>query len=216
MTRAAAVREVTKPFRAGEHTLVMGDEVIDPDDRDLLLLEHESRLAAAGSGSKTAPGGARRVGHVCSPVYAVRFLHPSSRTACAARSASLSGRSWLLFCVTVLLSELVSRYLWGTEVIPLLLLGMTVAIAYQQEMALILAASVNLLITIAIGLDMQQSLVLLATVAGAIVVLKQVRTRGKLFSVGFVAGWSRCSSPLASALCTAYPTIAPVDQRTAP
>ena len=89
--------------------------------------------------------------------------------------------------MTVLLAELVSQYLWGTEVIPILLLGMTIAIAYQQEMALLLAASVTLVIAISIGLEMQQALVLMATVAGAILVLKQVRTRGKLISVGAVA-----------------------------
>ena len=94
------------------------------------------------------------------------------------------------------------EYLWGAEVIPLLLLGMTIAVAYQQEMALILAASVALVISFSIGLEMYQSIVLLATVAGAILVLKQVRTRGKLLSVGGMPPWSHFLPRSAWALCT--------------
>jgi len=87
----------------------------------------------------------------------------------------------------VVLARIVSEYVWGADVIPLLLLGMTLAIAYQQEMALLLSACVTLVIAISLGHDIQQALVLMATVAGAILVLRQVRTRGKLLSVGFVA-----------------------------
>jgi hypothetical protein len=43
------------------------------------------------------------------------------------------------------------------------------------------------MIVVAVGHEMSQALVLMATVSGAILVLKQVRTRGKLLSVGFVA-----------------------------
>jgi cyclic-di-AMP phosphodiesterase PgpH len=180
-----AVPEVTKPYRAGEHTLVKGDKEIDPDDLKLLKLEHEARLAQRGFGVKLRRALAMLGMYVA--LYTLCGFYIQAREPRALhdlfRFVSLIGAC----CVTVLLAQLVSQYLWGTEIIAILLLGMTIAIAYQQEMALLLAASVSLLIAISIGLEMQQALVLLATVAGAILVLKQVRTRGKLLSVGAVA-----------------------------
>jgi len=182
----AAVVEVTKPFRAGENTLAKGGVAIDTDTRNLLKLEHEQYLAQRGVGAKLRRAMAILGMYVA--LYTLCGFYIQAREPRALQDLFRFVSLVALFCVTVLLSDLVSHYLWGTEVIPLLLLGMTVAVAYQQEMALILAASVNLVITVAVGLDMQQSLVLLATVAGAILVLKEVRTRGKLLSVGIVAG----------------------------
>lgn len=183
---ADAVAVVTKPFRTGENTLAKGGEPINVETLKLLQLEQDRRLAERGLGVKLRRALAVLGMYVA--LYTLCGFYIQAREPKALqdlfRFVSLLG----LFCVTVLLADLVSSYLPGTEVIPLLLLAMTVAIAYQQEMALILAASANLVITVSIGLDFQQSLVLLATVAGAILVLKQVRTRGKLLSVGIVAG----------------------------
>ena len=41
---------------------------------------------------------------------------------------------------------------WRAEVIPLMLFGMTMAIAYDQEFALLLSAAVTLIGAVAIGL----------------------------------------------------------------
>lgn len=183
---AAEVAVVTKPFRAGENTLAKMGEPIDPDTLKLLQLEYQSRLDQRGFGVKLRR--AMAVFGMYLALYTLcgfyiqarepRALHDLFRFVCLLGS----------FGVTVILADLVGQYLWGTEVIPLLLLGMTIAIAYQQEMALLMAACTALVVSVSTGLEMQQSLVLLATVAGAILVLKQVRTRSKLPSVGIVAG----------------------------
>ncbi len=185
-TAADAVAEVTKPFRAGENTLAKGGVSIDVDTLKLLKLEYDSKLAQRGFGVKVRR--ALAILGMYLALYTLCGFYIHAREPRALQDLFRFVSLVALCCVTVLLADMVSHYLWGTEVIPLLLLGMTVAIAYQQEMALILVASVNLVIAVAIGIDMQQSLVLLATVTGAILVLKQVRTRGKLLSVGAVAG----------------------------
>ena len=64
---------------------------------------------------------------------------------------------------------------------------MIIAIAYQQEMALLLSACVTLVVVVSLGHGLPQALVWSATVAGAILVLRQVRTRSKLLLVGFTA-----------------------------
>lgn len=182
---AQAVAPVTKPYRAGKDTLAKGGEEITADNLRVLKLEHKAQLEN------------RTLGMEIRRSLAVLGMYLAAFTLCGfyiqarepralddlGRFASLLA----LFAITIVLATVVSKYLWGTELIPLLLLGMTVSIAYQQEMALIVAACVALVITVSIGLNMQQALVLMATVTGAILVLKQVRTRGKLLSVGAIA-----------------------------
>jgi putative nucleotidyltransferase with HDIG domain len=88
---------------------------------------------------------------------------------------------------TVALMVLTSHDEWRVELIPLMLFGMTVAIAYQQEIALLLSAAVTLISVVALGHTLSDAIVLLAATAGAILLLGRVRTRSKLLSVGFVA-----------------------------
>lgn len=73
------------------------------------------------------------------------------------------------------------------EMIPIMLFGMTVAIAYKQEIALLLSASVTLISAVALGYGLEMSVVMLAATAGAILLLERVRNRLKLLSVGFLA-----------------------------
>jgi cyclic-di-AMP phosphodiesterase PgpH len=76
---------------------------------------------------------------------------------------------------------------YRAETVPLMLFGMTVAIAYEQEIALLLSAAVTLIGVIALGHGLSDAVVLLAATAGAILLLGRVRSRSKLLSVGIVA-----------------------------
>ncbi len=89
--------------------------------------------------------------------------------------------------LAVLLMYLTFRYHRQAEVIPLLLFGMTIAVAYSQPLALLLSTAVTLVGVISIGTGLHEAVVLMATTAGAIIVLDSVRTRSKLLSVGFAA-----------------------------
>jgi putative nucleotidyltransferase with HDIG domain len=92
-----------------------------------------------------------------------------------------------LLVITVSLMVMTSHDEWRVELIPLMLFGMTVAIAYQQEIALLLSAAVTLISVVALGHTLSDAIVLLATTAGAILLLGRVRSRSKLLSVGFLA-----------------------------
>jgi len=76
---------------------------------------------------------------------------------------------------------------WRAEVAPLLLFGMTITIAYQQEMALLFSAALTLVGVVALGYGLPGAMVLMASTTGAILVLRQVRSRSKLLTVGLVA-----------------------------
>ena len=176
---------VTKTFHAGEDTLAKAGKPIENADIELLDLEYRAQLAEQDLGASI-----RRT-------LAVLGMYVALYTLCGfyiylrepkAIDELLRFVSLLtLVLLTVVLAKITSGYFWGTDLIPLLLLAMTLAIAYQQELALLISACVTLVIVVSIGHDMAQALVLTATVAGAVLVLKQIRTRGKLLSVGFVA-----------------------------
>jgi len=91
-----------------------------------------------------------------------------------------------LVVVTVTLVMFTSND-WRAETIPLMLFGMTVAIAYEQEIALLLSAALTLVTVVALGHGLADAIVLLAATAGAILLLGRVRSRSKLLSVGFVS-----------------------------
>jgi putative nucleotidyltransferase with HDIG domain len=76
---------------------------------------------------------------------------------------------------------------WRAEMVPLMLFGMIVAIAYEQEIALLLSAAMTLISAVALGYGLANAIVMLASTAGAILLLGRVRSRSKLLSVGFLA-----------------------------
>lgn len=98
------------------------------------------------------------------------------------RLATLSA----LIVVTVTFIVIASND-YRAEMVPLMLFGMTVAIAYEQEIALLLSAAVTLISAVSLGYALSDSIVMLAATAGAILLLGRVRTRSKLLTVGFWA-----------------------------
>jgi putative nucleotidyltransferase with HDIG domain len=77
---------------------------------------------------------------------------------------------------------------WRAELIPLLLFAMTVAIAYNQELALLLTAAVALVVVIALGQRLSAYITLLSAAATAIFLLGRIRSRTKLIYVGLCSG----------------------------
>jgi len=92
-----------------------------------------------------------------------------------------------LVVITVGFSLLVSES-YGAESIPLLLFGMTIAIAYHQELALLFSAAVALIIVIALGHGLSEFIIFAAAVATAIMLVGRIRSRRKLIYVGLCVG----------------------------
>jgi len=182
---AAATPEETKTYRAGEDVLAKAGNPLEVEDLNLLQLEYDAQLREQDFGGRIRRTLAVLGMYVALYTLCGFYIHLREPQALEEllRFASLLG----LVLLTVVVARISSGYSWGTDLIPLLLLTMTLAIAYQQELALLLSACVTLVIVVSSGHDMAQALVLMATVAGTVLVLKQVRTRGKLLWVGFVA-----------------------------
>ncbi len=90
--------------------------------------------------------------------------------------------------VTVILCWAASKDQWRAEIIPLMLFGMTAAIAYEKELALLLAASVSLIVSFALDQGLAEFVILVSSVAAAILFLQRIRSRTKLIYVGAVSG----------------------------
>ncbi len=89
--------------------------------------------------------------------------------------------------VTVLLCRICAVDYWRAEVLPLTMFGITIAIAYSRELALILSAAVALVVCLSLGFGLVEFVLLTATTSGAILLLNRVRSRTKLIYIGLGA-----------------------------
>jgi putative nucleotidyltransferase with HDIG domain len=93
-----------------------------------------------------------------------------------------------LALATVLLCVLVSGEAWRAEVVPLLLFAMTVAIAYDEDLALLLTAQVALVVIVGLGQGLTDYVTLTAAAAAMVFWTGRLRSRSKLIYVGLWAG----------------------------
>ncbi|MEQ8838031.1 MAG: HDIG domain-containing protein, partial [Lacipirellulaceae bacterium] len=176
---------VTKPYRAGEDVLATAGEPLSEDAMKLLELEYQQQ-----SSDRTF---AERLQRSVSILGMFVALYTLCAVYIYAREPKIINELLRLVTllslvvITVALAKIINQYSSAVDVLPLLLCGMTLAIAYGQELSLLISACIALIIVLTNGHDFPQALVLTATTAGAILVLKQVRTRSKLLLVGFTA-----------------------------
>ncbi len=180
----AAVENVVMKYQAGQ-TLAQGGEPLSTDTVRLLRREH----AAAMERRATMPNLGRAAAVIAlilalfslSAFYLYRYerrllLHPN-------RLAGMLG----LVVLTVLLAVWASADAWRAELIPLLLFGQTVAIAYRQELALLLSGVVVLILALGLGLSTATLILLMGVTATAVLQLGRIRSRSKLIYVSLWA-----------------------------
>jgi putative nucleotidyltransferase with HDIG domain len=93
-----------------------------------------------------------------------------------------------LSAVTVVLCLLSAGEAWRAEIVPLLVFAMTVAIAYDEDLALLLAAEVALVVVIGLGRGLADHVTLSAAAAAMVFWMGRIRSRSKLIYVGLWAG----------------------------
>ena len=93
-----------------------------------------------------------------------------------------------MFVLAVGLAAMAKSDAWRAESIPIMLFGMTLAIVYHQELALLLTAALALVVVV-LQLDgaMSSYITLMSAAATAILLLGRIRSRSKLIYVGLVA-----------------------------
>ncbi len=90
--------------------------------------------------------------------------------------------------VTVVLCMLTAGDAWQAHVVPLLLFAMTIAIAYDEDLALLLGAEVALVVVVGLGRGLPDYITLTAAAAAMVFWTGRIRSRSKLIYVGLWAG----------------------------
>jgi putative nucleotidyltransferase with HDIG domain len=188
----AAVKEVTTVYRPGD-VLVrarkpdapLGRVPISDEVMTLIRQEYDAETELLSFGDKLSRSLAVLGMYVA--LYVLCGFYIYHREPRITRELGRLATLLAILVASVVLMLVTSHDNWRAELIPLMLFGMTMAIAYQQETALLLAAAVTLVSVVALGQSLPQAIVLLATTAGAILLLGRVRSRSKLLTVGFAA-----------------------------
>lgn len=90
--------------------------------------------------------------------------------------------------VTVVLCMFAATEGWQAHVVPLLIFAMTMAIAYDEDLALLLAAEVALVVVLGLGRGLPEYITLTAAAAAMVFWTGRIRSRSKLIYVGLWAG----------------------------
>jgi putative nucleotidyltransferase with HDIG domain len=92
-----------------------------------------------------------------------------------------------LMLLTLTLAWVVSMNVeWRSEIVPITIFSMTVAIIYHIELAMLLATAVSLAFTVAHGFGLGEFVVLTAASSTAALMCRTIRSRTKLVNVGLI------------------------------
>lgn len=89
---------------------------------------------------------------------------------------------------------------WSAEIVPLLLFAMIVAIAYDEDVALLLAAEAALIVVVGLGLGLSDYVTLTAASSATVFWMGRIRSRSKLIYVGLWAGMVAFTTQIGASL----------------
>lgn len=167
-------------------TLVEGGTLIDAKRLVVLDAEHTARVGEMSVVEKLGYGLSSWGMYVAFFIFcgAYAFHHRPRIITNLRRLTTLLA----VLIATVILTRFCSGELWQAIVVPIVLFGMTVAVAYSRDLALVLSAPVSLLLCIGFGMGLAEFVLMVATSSTAILLLNRIRSRAKLIYVGLAAG----------------------------
>ena len=184
--REAAVAPVKVVYEAGKTSLVEANKTLTEDDIQLLQLEHtawlNSRTWVDRLTNSIADLGMYIALYVLCGAYLFHRRHDLLKD--LRRLMTLQ----VIVVATVVLAWFTATDSWQAELIPLMLFAITVSLVYSQELALLLSASVCLVVVLAIRQGLDHFVILMAGLAVTILLLREVRSRTKLIYIGIIAG----------------------------
>jgi hypothetical protein len=182
---AKSVGDVVFHHTAGE-SLVDAGEPLSADQVHLLRLEYEAAMALR-PWSELAGRSAANVALLLA-LFAVAAVHVVRREPRLALHLGRLTSMLVMVIATVALSTWAAADRWRAELIPVLLFGQTVAIAYRPELALMLTMIVAVILALALGHGLVVLLLLVGVTASAVLQLGRIRSRPKLIYVGLSSG----------------------------
>ena len=194
-TRAAAdeaesqVEMVQRLYAKGEK--LPGIEAGKPlaaDGLELLEHEHNAVVANMGLGQMAIQSAADLGMYVALYLLCGYFIYHRERRLLRDLRQFITLLGIVVVTVGIVVATRAISDSWRVEVVPLVIFGLTICIAYRQELALLLTAAVSLVIVLALGQGLPEFVVFVASVAAAVYLTGNVRSRTKLIYVGLCAG----------------------------
>ncbi len=182
---AAAVDDVVVNYAPGQ-TLAVAGQPLGEDEIRLLRLEHDAAMARRPLEVQLSRAAA--VTALVLALFTLAGVYLYRRESQLLVQLKRLAAMLALIVVCVVLATWAADDAWRAEIIPLLLFGQIVAIAYRQEVALVLSAVVALVLATAIGQGLSGFLFLMGVTATAVLHLGSIRSRSKLTYVGLSAG----------------------------
>lgn len=96
-------------------------------------------------------------------------------------------RLMVLAVVTIVLSYYASRDDWRAELIPLVLASITAAVVYGRDFALLLMSAASLSVTLLLGADLSNFVVMMAACTTCTLLTGRIHSRTHLITVGVVS-----------------------------
>ena len=112
----------------------------------------------------------------------IRFHHPELIRDFRQFSSTLT-----LMVIVVGVTRLAAADAIRAELIPMLLFGMTIRVAFPRELSLLLTAVMTLLVVLGLGQSLGDFIIMIATVFSAVLMLGRIQTRTKLLYIGLGA-----------------------------
>jgi putative nucleotidyltransferase with HDIG domain len=173
-------------YKANIAELAPGGKPLGQKELNLLRLEHEAWRANLGfrqwlSRSLATMGMYLALSILCG--FYIFHRRPRLLTDLRRYATLLSA-----IVVTIGLAWMASADQWRAEIIPILLFAMTAAIAYEKELALLLAATIAMIVAFSLRQGLAEFVILMSGAAAGILLLRRIRSRTKLIYVGTFTG----------------------------
>ncbi|HEX3728076.1 MAG TPA: HDIG domain-containing protein [Pirellulales bacterium] len=182
----ASVSDVFIKILPGE-PLARGGQPLSDASINLLQLEHQAFLKNLGFTPRAAYSLAVLGMFIAlSVLCGVYVVHYGPRMFQTLRRFATT---LALVVIAVGLAVLTSGDNVRAEVVPLIMFGMIMSIAYHRELALLFAAAVTLVVVVCTAQGMSEFMILNASVASAILLVGGIRNRRKLIYVGIAVGF---------------------------
>ena len=203
--KAEAIEKTPKQFvryAAGDLLVPAGKEITS-EELTLLKLEHEEALRQQPVGERIGRAASLLGLFVAMFTLAGFYLHLHHRDVLL----DLGHVATLLVLViaTTAACSFAAGDAWRAEILPLLVFAMTVAIAYDEDLALLLVAEVALVLVVGLGQGLADYITLTAAAAATIFWMGQIRSRSKLIYVGLWAGAVATTTQIGANLLAEHP-----------
>ncbi len=179
------VKEIPVPYAAGQ-VLAKAGQPLEKDQLDLLQLEYDAAMAQRTVGQLAGRSAAITAAIFAAMLLCGMYMRYRQRGPLASLTRLVV--LLLLAIATIGLARWVATDAWRAELVPVLLFGMTMAVAYRRELALLLSGMVALIVALAIDHGFSEFLLLLGVSTVAVLSLGRIRSRGKLIYVGLSTG----------------------------